>query len=185
MSSTEKKSSSSTTPLNTIVSGGQTGVDRAALDAAIAVGIKSAGWCPQGRRSEDGQIPACYQLKETASRNYTVRTEWNIRDSDGTLIIAMRTLTGGTRLTWRLAKKLQKPCHVVHLRESADAELFSDQNPPTDHCSAVVEWIRENRICVLNVAGPRASSHPEIHAEAQQLITEVLQRLMDTQNQNS
>lgn len=178
MSSSEKKSSALPRCLTTIVSGGQTGVDRAALDAAISVGIEISGWCPQGRRSEDGQIPARYPLKETASRNYTVRTEWNIKDSDGTLIIAMRTLTGGTRLTWQLAKKRQKPCHVVHLRESADDELFSGQNPPTDHCSAVVEWIRENRIRVLNVAGPRASSHPEIHAEAQQLITAVLQQLL-------
>lgn len=177
MSSTGKKTSSSTSPLSTIVSGGQTGVDRAALDAAIGVGTEIGGWCPQGRRSEDGQIPLLYGLKETASRNYTVRTEWNIRDSDGTLIIAMKTLTGGTRLTWQLTKKHQKPCYVVHLRESADAELFSSQNSPTDHCSAVVEWIRENRIRVLNVAGPRASSHPEIHSEAEQIVTAILQQL--------
>ena len=163
--------------LDTIVSGGQTGVDQAGLDAAIAVGIKTAGWCPQGRRSEAGRIPDRYPLQETVSRNYTVRTEWNIRDSDGTLIIAMKTLTGGTRLTWQLAKKHQKPCHVVHLRESADDELFSDQNSTTDQCSAVVEWIRENRIRVLNVAGPRASSYPKIYTEAKQLVTAVLLQL--------
>ena len=139
--------------------------------------MKTAGWCPQGRRSEAGRIPDRYPLQETVSRNYTVRTEWNIRDSDGTLIIAMKTLTGGTRLTWQLAKKHPKPCHVVHLRESADDELFSDQNSTTDQCSAVVEWIRENRIRVLNVAGPRASSYPEIYTEAKQLVTAVLLQL--------
>lgn len=177
MSSSEKNHSSSTSPLSNVVSGGQTGVDQAALDAAIAAGIEIGGWCPQGRRSEDGTIPERYTLKETASRNYTVRTEWNIRDSDGTLIIAMKTLTGGTRLTWQLTKKHGKPCHVVHLRESAGGELFSDQNSITDRCSAVVDWIRENRIRVLNVAGPRASSHPEIHTEAKQLLAAVLLEL--------
>lgn len=166
--------------LETIVSGGQTGVDRAALDAAISVGMPISGWCPRGRRSEDGQIPEQYALKETVSRNYAVRTEWNIRDSDGTLIIAMKTLTGGTRLTWQLAKKHGKPCHVVHLRESSGEELFSDQNSTTERCCAVVEWIRKNRIRVLNVAGPRASSHPEIHGEAQELVTLVLQRLNES-----
>lgn len=163
--------------IETVVSGGQTGVDRAALDAAIAAGTPISGWCPRGRRSEDGRIPQHYGLRETASRNYAVRTEWNIRDSDGTLIIAMRALTGGTRLTWQLAQKQGKPCHVVHLRESTDMELFSEQNSTTDRCSAVVEWIRENRIRVLNVAGPRASSHPEIHSEAQELISLVLKQL--------
>lgn len=159
----------------TIVSGGQTGVDRAALDAAIACGLPITGWCPRGRRSEDGVIPAEYDLRETASRNYAVRTEWNIRDSDGTLIIAMGQLSGGTRLTWQLAGKHGKPRQVVHLRESPGQLPFSDQNSVTDQCSAVVEWIQANRIRVLNVAGPRGSSHPKIYAEAKDFVRAVLQ----------
>ena len=88
-----------------IVSGGQTGVDRAALDVALSLGIPCAGWCPRGRRAEDGPIDARYPLNETPSTSYAKRTEWNVRDSDATLILARLPLGGGTALTERLARK--------------------------------------------------------------------------------
>lgn len=87
-----------------LLSGGQTGVDRAALDAALALGIPCGGWCPQGRRAEDGQIPARYPLTETGSPGYRERTYLNVRDSDGTLILARGALSGGTTLTRRVAR---------------------------------------------------------------------------------
>src|SRR5688572_12994856 len=86
-----------------IVSGGQTGVDRGALDAAIALGIEHGGWCPRGRLAEDGQIPRRYQLTETKTSKYRERTERNVLDSDGTLILFRALLSGGTELTRRLA----------------------------------------------------------------------------------
>src|SRR5262245_24193664 len=103
-----------------IVSGGQTGVDRAALDAAIAAGIPHGGWCPLGRRAEDGTIPGQYSLSETATSDYRERTERNVIDSDGTLILTRGELTGGTRLTRRFARQHDRPCMVVYLDQSVD-----------------------------------------------------------------
>lgn len=88
-----------------IISGGQTGVDRAALDAALQLGIPCGGWCPKGRKAKDGPIPDRYPLKETESGSYPVRTEMNVRDSDGTLILTWGRPTGGTALTVRLARR--------------------------------------------------------------------------------
>ena len=87
-----------------IVSGGQTGVDRAALEVAIEHQIPIGGWCPRGRRSEDGTIPTKFTLQETPTADYSQRTAWNVRDSDGTLLISCGELTGGTALTKTLAK---------------------------------------------------------------------------------
>lgn len=132
-----------------IVSGGQTGVDRGALDAAIAVGIEHGGWCPLGRVAEDGVIPADYRLREAESADYPVRTERNIADSDGTLILFHSRLFGGTDLTRRLAVKLGKPYLLVNIAETPDP-------------SSVAPWLQENQIRVLNVAGPRESNCPGI-----------------------
>ena len=123
-----------------IVSGGQTGVDRGALDAAISLGIEHGGWCPRGRLAEDGRIPDMYHLKETNSTEYWVRTERNVIDSDGTLIIHSGKLRGGTELTFRLARKHDKPCLLVDLQD--------DPSPVPAR-----GWIAENRIEILNVAG--------------------------------
>src|SRR3989304_5681242 len=98
-----------------IVTGGQTGVDRGALDAAIARGIPHGGWCPQGRLAEDGRIPDLYQIQENDSPDYTIRTERNVLDSDATLILCRGPLSGGTLLTFHFAKQHQKPCLVVDL----------------------------------------------------------------------
>ncbi|HSR12366.1 MAG TPA: putative molybdenum carrier protein, partial [Thermodesulfobacteriota bacterium] len=92
-----------------IISGGQTGVDRAALDVALELGIPAGGWCPKGRRAEDGRIPDYYPLQEASSPEYPVRTQLNVEDSDGTLILYRNSPAGGTALTIRLAKRLKKP----------------------------------------------------------------------------
>jgi hypothetical protein len=132
-----------------IVSGGQTGVDRAALDAAIALGLSHGGWCPRGRIAEDGPIPSGYQLRETESSEYPVRTEQNVLDSDATLILYRGRLYGGTELTRRLAVKHGKPLRLVNLDKDFDAV-------------DVLQWIQEQSIHILNVAGPRESSSPGI-----------------------
>src|SRR5919108_3104860 len=96
-----------------VVSGGQTGVDRAALDAAAEVGLRTGGWCPRGRRAEDGALAALYTLRETPSRGYAQRTEWNVRDSDATLVLCRGAPRGGTALTLRVAKRCGRPVLVV------------------------------------------------------------------------
>ena len=146
-----------------IVSGGQTGVDRAALDVALALGVPCGGWCPRGRRAEDGVIPARYPLQETGSQDYAKRTSRNVIDSDGTLILAIGALHGGTLLTAQLAEKSGKPCLVVDLA----APLESGK---------VHSWIHENQISVLNVAGPRESQHPGIHALVSRFLDEILRQ---------
>lgn len=149
--------------LTRIVSGGQTGVDRGALDAAIAAGLEHGGWCPRGRRAENGEIPQRYRLIETPSPRYEVRTEWNVRDSDGTLVLASGLLSGGTKLTVECARKYGRPCMIVDLDKAPDVQ-------------AVVEWIGENGIEVLNVAGPRESESPGITFDARRFVAEIIDR---------
>jgi hypothetical protein len=139
--------------LSKIVSGGQTGVDRAALDVALAQGIPCGGWCPLGRRAEDGRLPDRYPLHETPSDSYEQRSEWNVRDSDGTLILARGPLEGGTKLTFDYATHFKKPWLRVDLEEP----------PATDD---VVAWLARYQVTVLNVAGPRESESPGIYAAA-------------------
>ena len=103
-----------------IISGAQTGVDRAALDVALDLGIPCGGWCRKGRRAEDGTIPDKYPLQETGTRNYTKRTKLNVQDSDGTLIINCGELDGGTTHTVRLSEKMAKPCLVIQLEEQPE-----------------------------------------------------------------
>lgn len=148
-------------PIEKVVSGGQTGVDRAALAVAVFLEIAHGGWCPLGRRAEDGAIPACYQLQETESPNYAVRTQQNILDSDGTLILTRGRISGGTALTINLAKRNNRPLLVVNLSKVHDY-------------SELREWAIRNEIRVLNVAGPRESSEPGITPEAEQFLTNAL-----------
>jgi hypothetical protein len=147
-----------------ILSGGQTGVDRAALDAAIKLGMPHGGWCPKTRLSEDGAIPLQYNLVETPSAVYAERTEWNARDSDGTLIIVKDEPTGGTAYTIEMAKKYGKPCLITYVHKPHQIEIATT-------------WIRENNIRKLNVAGPRASQVIGIYEVAYQLIYELLLNL--------
>jgi hypothetical protein len=150
--------------LERIVSGGQTGVDRAALDAAICLGVPHGGWCPLGRLAEDGPIPGHYRLRETESAEYPARTEMNVIDSDGTLILYRGRLFGGTELTRRLALKHGKPHFAVDL----------DAKPAAR--AATLDWLARARIRVLNVAGPRESSSPGIGQAAFSFLRQLLEQ---------
>ncbi len=120
-----------------IVSGGQTGVDRAALDAAATLGLQRGGWCPRGRRAEDGVIPRHYPLQETDSPRYDVRTRRNVRDSDATLILHRGTLRGGTRFTAEYCRQRRKPCLLVDLSQTrAPSTRFTSGWPNTGSWSS-------------------------------------------------
>jgi hypothetical protein len=147
--------------LKKIVTGGQTGVDRAGLDAAIEAGCLIGGYCPKGRIAEDGIIPDRYPLIETESAEYKVRTELNVINSDGTLIINKGELTGGTKATHINAVENGKPFLIVQLEENPDPEIAA-------------EWIRANRIEVLNIAGPRESK-ADIYSDARDYLRNVFE----------
>ena len=151
----------------TIVSGGQTGADRAALDFAIEFGILHGGWCPRGRLAEDGPIDERYQLTETPSRRYEKRTKRNIRDSDATVVFSIAAeLTGGSALTAELAERLGRPW--LHIPRDAGAAV-------ADHAARLMEFVSEHHVNRLNVAGPRASQEPQIAA----FVHEVLRAAID------
>lgn len=133
--------------LSKIVSGGQTGVDRAALDAALAVCFPCGGWAPADRMAEDGLIPDRYPLTPLSKGGYRARTRQNVDDSDGTALIYFSSLKGGTRLTRNLCALEKKPYVLV------DAGRLSVEQA----IHAVRGFIEDHRIGVLNVAGPRAS----------------------------
>ena len=142
-----------------IVSGGQTGADRTALDWAIAHGVPHGGWCPKGRLAEDGAISQRYLLQETPAADSSQRTEWNARDSDGTVLLSIAPqLTGGSGLTLRLAQILGKP--ALHLCKSS----------PSLPGPALADFVRSNKIKILNVAGPKASEEPGIVMFVQEVL---------------
>ena len=147
--------------LEKIVSGGQTGVDRAALDVALELGIPCGGWCPRGRKAEDGRIPESYPLQEASSPDYPLRTRLNVEDSDGTLVITNGSPRGGTALTLKLAKQLSKPFLLADLARRPDP-------------SEVQQWIQKNQIRILNVAGPREGESAGIFEKASAFLLEVL-----------
>jgi putative molybdenum carrier protein len=134
-----------------IISGGQTGVDRAALDVALKHGSECGGWCPAGRLDEFGRIPDHYPVQELAAGGFTERTLQNVKDSDGSVIIYPGTLSGGTEQTVCFCIELQRPHRLIHASKiSAEegAKLISD-------------FVRKHTIDILNVAGPRQSEWPE------------------------
>jgi hypothetical protein len=136
-----------------IISGGQTGADRAALDVALRLKIACGGWCPGDRRAEDGVIPACYPLKPLRGAGYRRRTRQNVIDSDGTVISSFGALTGGSKTTAGFAKLDGKPVLVI------DAKI----NAPTEAAVLLAVFLLKYRIGALNVAGPRASKQTEIY----------------------
>jgi len=151
----------------TIVSGGQTGVDRGALAAALDRGVPCGGWCPAGRQAEDGTVPAIYPVSSLPGADYEVRTRKNVEDSDGTAIIFDGELEGGTRFTARLCDATSKP-HVL-----IDTHALS----PTEAAETLAAFLTENDIRILNVAGPRASKWPGAHEYTRALLTGVLGKL--------
>lgn len=145
--------------IHKIVSGGQTGANRAALDFAIEHDIPHGGWCPKCRLAEDGPIPARYQLQETSTKNYPQRTEKNVVDSDGTVIFTLTAkLGGGSKKTADFARKHGKPW--VHLSQAASAEP----------AAALSHFLQEYHVLVLNVAGSRASKEPGVYDFAQSVL---------------
>ena len=140
----------------TIVSGGQTGADRAGLDFAIAHGLPHGGWCPSGRRAEDGPLHERYRMRETEGEGYRQRTKRNVADSDATLILNTGELSDGSLATLRLAERAGKPVRVVAL----------DSDKLATEAERVNEWLVANNVAVLNIAGPRESKRPGIYQEA-------------------
>jgi len=140
-----------------IISGGQTGVDRAALDFALEQGIACGGYCPKGRKTEDGVLSYRYPLIETNNTQYPVRTRRNIMDSDGTIILHPDKMDAGTLLAQRLCKEVHKPLWIQNLNFPIDKKEF-------------IYWLVLNKIQVLNFAGPRESFSPGIYIKAKSFM---------------
>lgn len=149
-----------------IISGGQTGADRAALDFAVAAGIEHGGFVPKGRWAEDGPLPDRYNLVETVSEDVNERTERNVRSADLTLILSHGPLTGGSLHTLECARLAGRPCMVVDLG-GTDIDAAA---------AMVAAWLAEHRPASLNVAGPRTSDDPQIYGATLQLLARVQAR---------
>jgi hypothetical protein len=158
-----KWSTAETHAVQKIVTGGQTGVDRAALDVAIALGLEHGGSCPKGRLAEDGIIDPRYRLTELPSKRYAVRTRQNVMDSDATLVLNVGVLDGGTAATVRYAERLDKPFLVVDL--SLDTQSSARR---------ILDWLRANQVKALNVAGPRESKRPGVYQASKRLLEVML-----------
>ena len=155
-----------------IISGGQTGADQGALDFALQNGIDAGGWCPKGRICENGLIPARYPVEEISEDDYNLRTKLNVRDSDGTLVIIRDGyMVEGTYLTIDYSKELGKPYFL------ADVGVMSGREESL--LSALLLWIDEHQIAVLNIAGNRESNSPGIQAETAGLLEMVWAKLIE------
>lgn len=146
-----------------IISGGQTGADQAALDAAMKLGIPHGGWIPKGRLTEKGPLPGSYKLTEMLSSSYPLRTEQNVVDSNGTLIISHGRLSEGSEYTRKMAIKHQRPWLHIDLNKI----------PAFKAATIIRSWLDENQIAILNVAGPRASKDDQIYSAVFKLIESV------------
>lgn len=151
--------------IEVIVSGGQTGADRAALDVAIELNINHHGWCPKGRKAEDGIIPDRYILRETETDDYSERTKLNIRDSDGTVIFVPSTsikVTDGTLLTIKEVYERKKPHLIIDVSQNKNInDLFE-------------KWVIKNNIKIINIAGPRESQHPGIYQDVKEILKQAV-----------
>jgi hypothetical protein len=151
-----------------IISGGQTGADRGGLDAAIELGIPHGGWCPYGRRADDGQVPFVYQLRELTTSDYPARTRTNIEESDGTVVFVLGQVTPGSRFTLALCKEMEKP-HIV-LRLNEGAEFLANR---------LRYWIARYSIHVMNVAGSREKFSPGIQRDVRNILKIALDNIID------
>jgi hypothetical protein len=147
-----------------IISGGQTGADRAALDAAIELGIPHGGWIIRDHKAENGRLPQRYGLKEIDSNDYAERTGLNVADSDGTVIISHGVLKGGSAQTLTMAEKYNKPCLHIDLGELDEP----------DAAGIIKGWIQKKCIEILNVAGPRLSEDPGIYESVRNILRSAL-----------
>lgn len=154
-----------------IISGGQTGADRGGLDAAERLGIPRGGWCPRGRRAEDGVIPARYPLRETRTSAYPERTELNVKWADATIVFTRGRPTGGSALTIRLARRHRKPVLHVDL----------DRMDPDAAVLRVREWVKRQEVSVLNVAGSREGQAAGLRRQVERILVKALggRRLQD------
>lgn len=152
-----------------IISGGQTGADRGAIDAAISLGIPHGGWCPKGRLAEDGRIPDHYQLVETETGDYAERTELNVRDSDGTALFTLGEPTGGSALTLECARRHGKPCLRLDLLEVPDPAA----------AAILRSWTEGFQIEVLNVAGNRESVAPGLEERVRRIVIAAFEESVD------
>jgi hypothetical protein len=160
--------------IDRIISGGQTGVDRAALDVAIKLAIAHGGWIPRGRLTENGPLPQKYKMKETRSASYSRRTLKNVLDADGTLIISRGPLSGGSEYTRDMAIKHNRPWLHIDLNRIAAFQAANIIN----------DWILQKKIAVLNVAGPRASKDPAIYQNTFNIIESAYYLGMVTSNRS-
>jgi len=152
------------TMLKKIISGGQTGADRAALDLAIKLDLPHGGWCPRGRLAEDGVIAQGYELSETPNADPAQRTECNVRDSDGTVIFSiLPKLSGGSARTEIFVRLHRKPC--LHISRERDGEKATEM---------LAAFLIENKIQILNIAGPRHSDEPGVAGFVSQTLKSVL-----------
>lgn len=155
-----------------VISGGQTGADRAALDAAMEEGVPVGGWCPRGRRAEDGRIDDQYPLRETPVSDVQQRTTWNVRDADATLVLTLGDTDSGTAFTVSEAQRLGRPVRVVNLDASGMQQEVAE----------TVRWFEqrvdeEDGRRVLNVAGPRESNAPGLYGSARRFMRRLLREL--------
>ena len=154
-------------PLEKIISGGQTGVDRGALDAALAADFPCGGWCPEGREAEDGSISDRYPVTVLPGAGYLERTRPNVVDSDGTLVIYFGEISGGTLETVECCDQFKKPVTVL------DGSAID----PATAATKAADFVRSNAIRTLNVAGPRESGYPGARAYAEQVVGRLLQNM--------
>jgi len=160
-----------------VCSGGQTGSDQAGLDAAIEAGLPHGGWCPKGRRCEDGIIPEKYKLKETGSPNYLVRTKLNVTVADATIVFTFGPAKSGSLRTLQFARELSKP--------SLHVNLFSFNDDL--HVQKIIDWLDAafgGKAITLNVAGSRESSRPGIGSKVKDIMTKVIERVGVPNDQN-
>ena len=160
--------------ISVIISGGQTGADRGALDFAIKKGVRQGGWCPLGRKAEDRIIPSCYLLRETTTELYPARTRMNIRDSDATIIFSSDINSKGSLLTTKFCIELKKPYFVI-LLDKKETKLIKDSNLK-DICQKLIIWLNKIKPEIINIAGTRESHCPGIQKKVKSILEKILDK---------